>query len=228
MFSGTLARGAYARAAAIRIGAFFALSAAFPLLLDVIVSATYCASVGGACGALGILVWFYTKPLIYLFFALSFVRITVMRLRDIGLPVALAAAVPLLILGDGLFGMTFGAPWGLSFMLGSAQEVPRNLTMALACVGFLCLMRSDPWPADEPGGAQGFGYAGALAFGIVTLAAGFASLSLCCDIGTWIGGTPASVFFTTTMRHYGLWGTPALLLVALSLMIWRQHRVQAS
>lgn len=217
MFSRPMSRGAYARAAGIRIGLFAAVTFAYPFALYAIVKSTHCGN--DTCGAVSLVVSMFAKPTIYLLFVLSFIGITIRRVRDIGIPVVLAAIVPALMLGDLMFGFTFGAPWSLGFVLGGMAQAPRNLFMALVCIGFLCLARSQ----DEAGGEQRWGMAGALAFGIVTLSSIFAVLSFCRDVGAWLGGVNTMQFFFQVMRYYSLYGTPVLLIVMFALVVWRQR-----
>src|SRR5262245_54321876 len=142
MFTGTLSRGRFAKGALIRIALLVAITAGFPFILRAIFQATACARVGGACGAVALVASFYLKPLIYLAFVFSFVGITMRRLRDLALPAAMVIILVVLMLGDLMFGITFGAPWSLGFVLGGSVQWPRYLFASLLCIAFLCLVPS--------------------------------------------------------------------------------------
>jgi hypothetical protein len=90
------------------------------------------------------------------------------------------------------------------------------------CIGFLCLIRG----SDEAGspGERRWGMAGALAFGIVTMAAIFAALNFIREIGAWLGGANATKFFLYLPYYYSLYGAPLLLIAMLAVVIWRERR----
>jgi uncharacterized membrane protein YhaH (DUF805 family) len=216
MFAGTLSRGAYARAAAIRIAAFIAMTAAFPFLLMAILKVSGCAGIGGACGALGLVVAIYFKPVIYLAFVVSFVGITVRRVRDLSLPVALAAILPILMLGDAMFGVAMGAPWSVGFALGASGQWPRFLFASLLCIAFLCLLPA----TDKPGSENRWGVSGAVALGLLIAACIGAVIRLFQDFGPLF---LSDTSFTTVIRIYALYGTSAILVLLLTFVVWR-HR----
>jgi|HubBroStandDraft_6_1064221.scaffolds.fasta_scaffold511119_1 uncharacterized membrane protein YhaH (DUF805 family) len=227
MFAGRMSRGAYARAAAIRIGLFVAATVAFPFVLYAIIKSSNCAGIGGACGALALVVSFYIKPPLYILLVLSFVGITVRRVRDIGLPVALAAAVPVLMLGDVIFGMTFGAHWSLAFTFGAiTQQFPRDLIMALACIGFLCVARSQ----DEAAGGDGrrWGMPGAIALGIVVSNSIFALISLANEIALVLISANSVMPLTYTITYISLAMSPVLLIAMFVLVVRQQRRLSAA
>jgi uncharacterized membrane protein YhaH (DUF805 family) len=120
-FSGKMSRAAYARAAAIRVGLFVVVTLGYPFALAAIVKNSGCGN--DTCGALSLVISLVAKPAIYLVFVLSVIAITVRRVRDIGLPVALAAIVPVLMLGDLMTMMAFGAPWTVGFVMGAVGQV---------------------------------------------------------------------------------------------------------
>jgi uncharacterized membrane protein YhaH (DUF805 family) len=229
MFAGRLSRGRYARAAAIRIGLFVAATLAFPLLLYAIIKSSNCGGIGGACGALALVVSFYFKPPLYLIFVISFIGITVRRVRDVGLPVALAAAVPVLMLGDVMFGMTFGAPWSLAFSFGVVKKFPTYLIMALMCIGFLCVAPSSDEAAsgEAGGGERRWGGAGALAFGIVVLSSLSALTALAREVA-FLFISPSSVQFMTYVIMYVTLSMSPVLLFAMFVLIVRQQRRRPS
>jgi uncharacterized membrane protein YhaH (DUF805 family) len=227
MFAGRMSRGAYARAAAIRVGLFVAATLAFPFVLYAIIKGSGCAGIGGACGAVALVASFYIKPPLYLLLVLSFVGITVRRVRDIGLPVALAAAVPILMLGDVIFGMTYGAHWSLAFTFGAiTRQIPRDLIMALMCIGFLCVARSKE--EAEGGDGQRWGWAGAVAFGIVVLSSIGALESLVREIALVLMNTSSATLIYTITTYVSLAMAPVLLLAMFVLVARQQRRPSAA
>lgn len=222
MLAGVLSRGAYARAAAIRIGAFVAVTAIFPFLLSAIAFASNCANVGGACGALGVVVSLFAKPVIYFLFVLSFINITVRRLRDLRLPAVLAIILPVLMLGDTMFGITMGAPWGLGFALGSGTQGPRFLFEAIVCIGFLSLVPGADQSKEDR--AERWGYAGAIALGILTLMCISAALMFMRDVSPWVAGVGGLNFSGEVTRIYGAYGIPTILVALLTFVAWRQRQ----
>lgn len=220
MFAGRLAPGPYTRAALIRIGLFVGATVAFPFVLYGIAQLSNCRSVGGACGAVGLVVAMFGKPPIYLIFIASFVGITVRRLRDMGLPVAFAVVVPVLMLADFSFGVTMGAPWSLGFVLGAMGGWPRDLTAALICIAFLCVMPSSP-NSTEP---RHWGYTGTLALGLVIVLTMGAVLSLVRGLQLWFANFNGVLFTQSILKYYNLYGIFALILflVLLGMVAWQQ------
>ena len=222
MFAGQMSRDRYTRAVLVRLGLFVAATAAFPFLLYGIATLSNCRSVGGACGAVGLVVSLYGKPPIYLLFVASFIGITIKRLRDLRLPVALAAIVPLLMLADFSFGVTIGAPWSLGFVLGAMGGWPRYLFMALVGVALLCIV---PTPADdEAGNGRRWGYAGAILLGGLVFVTFGALMSLVPPLSIWFGGASGVAFSQTVMRSYAIYGIPVVIVALVALVAWQQRR----
>jgi uncharacterized membrane protein YhaH (DUF805 family) len=115
-FRGTLSCQEYAWAAGLRIAMFAAFTVAFPVLLSAFISLG--TDVRGA-GAFAFVVAIVVKPTAYLVFVLSLLGISVRRLRAAGLPVALAAIIVLLMLGNTAFAVVFAAPGPLRLHLVS-------------------------------------------------------------------------------------------------------------
>jgi hypothetical protein len=220
MFAGHLADGPYTRAILTRVGLFVGATIALPFVLYGIAEISDCASIAGACGAVGLGVSMFGKPPIYLLFIASFIGITVRRLRDLGLPVSLAAIVPVMMLADFSFAVSFGAPWSMAFTIGAIGGWPRHLFMALVCVAFLCLV-----PAGPNGSRKGrdWGYAGVIAFCIVLLGAADAAFSIFRAISLFVYGVKAIIIVPAAMRYFSLYGLPAMLVASLTLVAW-QHR----
>src|SRR5215204_6604677 len=95
-FSNYLDPKRFAIAAGIRIGLFIVSIVIFPPLLWGIANASGCRGVGGACGALGLVVAMAYKPLVAVAFIFSFAGISVRRARDAGVPGWVGLFVPLL------------------------------------------------------------------------------------------------------------------------------------
>src|SRR5829696_563724 len=170
-FSNYLDPKRFAIAAGIRIGLFIVSIVIFPLLLWGIANASGCRGVGGACGALGLVVAMAYKPLVAVAFIFSFAGISVRRARDAGVAGWVGLFVPLLFAGDYVVLTVFGAPWSLGFSLGVLHTaVPRFTIMALWCIGAMCLL---PSRADD---GEGFGLAGRVAAGLAVFVSIFAAL----------------------------------------------------
>src|SRR5215213_8699678 len=170
-FSNYLDPKRFAIAAGIRIGLFIVSIVIFPLLLWGIANASGCRGVGGACGALGLVVAMAYKPLVAVAFIFSFAGISVGRARDAGEAGWVGLFVPLLFAADHAVLTVFGAPWSLGFSLGVLHTaVPRFTIMALWCIGAMCLL---PSRADD---GEGFGLAGRVAAGLAVFVSIFAAL----------------------------------------------------
>src|SRR5215208_6748778 len=142
-FSNYLDPKRFAIAAGIRIGLFIVSIVIFPLLLWGVANASGCRGVGGACGALGLVVAMAYKPLVAVAFIFSFAGISVRRARDAGVAGWVGLFVPLLFAADHAVLTVFGAPWSLGFSLGVLHTaVPRFTIMALWCIGAMCLLPS--------------------------------------------------------------------------------------
>ena len=130
---------------------FVLITLAFPYLLYGLLSISGCQRTGGACGALGLVLSIYIKPLIYLAYVLSFLGLAIRRLRDAGLPALLAFGLLVLMLGDIQWGMVASAPWSVAFVTGYGGGFPHALMAGLACVAALSML---PAWSSETGGAE--------------------------------------------------------------------------
>jgi uncharacterized membrane protein YhaH (DUF805 family) len=140
MFAGTISRGDYTRAAAMRLGLFASGVLGIPVALYVLDRIQYCPPY--FCGPLSAtMITFYVMPVLYFGLLWSLIGISVGRLRDIGLPVALAAVLPMLMLGDLLAALTLDG-FAFDSYTRAVHPIPGNIVMALACVSFLCMARS--------------------------------------------------------------------------------------
>lgn len=153
-----LTRRGFALALAWRLGLLVALTPTFPFITSFIAKVSNCASIGGACGAVALVSGLWLKPIIFLVFVASMLRISMRRARDVALPGSLGLIVPLLLLMDWHYGVTLGAHWSVGFSIGRALGTPYYIASALACIAFLCTIRS----GESSPGAR-FGIAGALA-----------------------------------------------------------------
>ncbi|MEZ5907320.1 MAG: DUF805 domain-containing protein [Hyphomicrobiaceae bacterium] len=219
-FRGVLSRRDYAIAALIRIAVFLAVTFAFPFLLKTFVYSTNCRGVGGACGALALVVAIYLKPIIYLVFVYSWLGITVRRLRDAGLPVALVGVLVVLFWADAAFAVVFGSPWTVGFVLGILKlALPKYLIAALICIVFLCLVDSD----EDGRGASRFG---AFGMGAAVVLGGFVLAAIATYIAMRTGysgmrGRRAMSALVQAMKFRAALNTPlgiALTLLPLTLL----------
>ncbi|WP_088347558.1 MULTISPECIES: DUF805 domain-containing protein [Rhodomicrobium] len=177
-FYGSIGRRRFFWAATVRIGLFVASVAGFPFLLKALAIVTKCQSVGGACGALGLVASVAFKPLAFALLVFSFIGISVRRARDAGLPGWAGLFVPLLLAADQGFLVLTGAPWSLAFISGAmGPQVPRFLLLGLACIAFLCAL-----PARETASGNSFGAPGWIAFGLALFIAAHATLVILASI----------------------------------------------
>jgi hypothetical protein len=163
----------------------------------------------------------FGKPPIYLIFIASFISITARRLRDLRLPVALVGAVPIMMLANFSFGITFGAPWSLSFTMGTGGEWPRYLFMALICVAFLCVMPTSSGYLDSE---KRWGLAGVIALSILLLATLDAAFTILRGVSIWLYGVKGIIIPPLMLRYFSLYGLPVLLTGSLMLVAWQQRK----
>jgi uncharacterized membrane protein YhaH (DUF805 family) len=143
-FLGVMGRRRFLWAAGARIALFAASVAAFPLFMMTLATLTGCQSVGGACGAVGLLGAMAYKPLVFTCLVFSFIGITMRRARDVGMPGWVGLYIPLLIAAGQAFFVGLGAG-------GAAGHVPRYALLALACTAALGALPSrGPAPSGNP------------------------------------------------------------------------------
>lgn len=142
----------YAAAAARRNLLLVAVTLAFPFVLREYINVSGCRGIGGACGALALVVSLFAKPAIYVLFALSYASITERRLADAALPRAFALGFVVLMLANVHWGMVMGAPWTVGFATGFGGGEPTYLMAALAFAAALSVLRtSSELPQSEAG-----------------------------------------------------------------------------
>lgn len=163
-FSKFMTRKEYAVAAGWRLGLFIAATVGFPFALFAVLKGSNCASIGGACGALALVIGLYVKPVIFIVFLGSMVAISVRRVRDLGLPAYLGLLVPALLVVDWQFATIVGAPWSVGFVLGGLFSLPYHFLSALLCIAFLSCVGSAEGDADAP--SDRFGLAGKIALAL--------------------------------------------------------------
>ncbi len=149
MFRGRTDAATFAAAAGWVNALFVGVTIAFPFLLYWLLSISGCQRVGGACGALGLVLAIYIKPMIYIAYVLSFLGLAWRRLRDAGLPSVLALGLFVLMLSDVQWGLVMGSPWSVGFATGFRGGFPRALMAGLACVAALSML-----PAWGSGGSH--------------------------------------------------------------------------
>jgi uncharacterized membrane protein YhaH (DUF805 family) len=225
MFSGRLSRGEYARAAAMRFGLVIAGMLAIPAALYEINNSNQSCP-AEFCGALpGILITFVVMPALYLGLILSLIGVTVRRLRDLELPVVLVVVVPALMLGDLMSAVTLDGFVFDTQTQNVFHPIPGNLLMALACVGFLCVARSETSTGEA--GAGRWGVAGALALGVVTFASAFALFKFVSELAV-AAGAESNAFFGYAVSYVGASIAPIMLIVMLVLAARSRHRSHAA
>lgn len=119
----------------------------WPFLLGSAVSATSCRNVGGACGALALVLSLYVKPFVYLIFLATLLPWTIRRWRDAGLPRLLRIPlVAMLVMGKG-FWLVASAPWSVGFVVGAGGGVAPVVPAGFACLLALACLRT--WPSVD-------------------------------------------------------------------------------
>ncbi|TWF53038.1 hypothetical protein [Neorhizobium alkalisoli] len=124
-----------------RIGVFAVVTIGFPLFVYGMITLLGASKVGGASGALALVLGLYLKPVIYLALTFSMLRISLRRARTLNLPALIGICVPLFFFADLGFGMTFGSFWAVGFSLGILHmPVPASLIAGVVTtltLGFL-------------------------------------------------------------------------------------------
>lgn len=132
----------YALGLGTRFGAFIIITLAFPLFVYGVIEISGARGVDGASGALAMVLGIYLKPLIYLCLAGSTLRNSLKRARTIGISTFMGLCIPVLILADLSFGITFGSSWAVGFSLGIVPaSVPTSLLAAAIAIVTLSLVR---------------------------------------------------------------------------------------
>jgi uncharacterized membrane protein YhaH (DUF805 family) len=140
---GYMGRGNFLRAAALRFGLFAASVIGFPFLLMAIAKSSGCAGIGGACGALGLVVATAVKPLAFILLLFSLVGISSRRASDAGLPSWVGLAIPAFLGFDYNYFVYHGAPWTFAFSAGIlSQTAPRFALLALYFIGIMAILPS--------------------------------------------------------------------------------------
>jgi uncharacterized membrane protein YhaH (DUF805 family) len=225
MFSGRLSRTDFARAAAARLGLFASGVLAIPAALYVLDRSQYCPP--EFCGPLAAsLITLTVMPVLYIGLMMSLLGITVRRLRDIGLAPALAAAVPLLMLGDLLAALTLDGFVFDSYRRGVVHPIPGNLVMALACIGFLCVARRGDESGEEF--SRRWGTLGALALGVVTLASVVALLKFMSEIGMALSGINANAALAYAILYSSAVIMPMFVIALFAAIAFRERQIFAA
>jgi hypothetical protein len=217
-FGGLMDRRMFCRAAAPRLGLFFASVA--PWLLMAIASASGYAPVLGEVGAMGLfVVTIILLPLAFALFIFSFVGISMRRTRDAGMPGPLGLLSPLLFASNFPFLVHAGAPGG-PFSKGVLfQSLPMASLLALYCIAILCAM-----PPRYNRGANPFGVAGWVAFALGIPIAANAMLDL---VVAFTGIHPWMHEHAWLLRRIAL-VTPYAMIAFAAILAWIAWRFRAS
>jgi hypothetical protein len=189
-----MTQGRYAVAILGRIGLLVAATLAFPYFVWLMVEASGARRVGGAGGALAVVLSVYVKPVLYLLFAASMLRPVMRRAATLGMSAALGLGVVALVLGDLGFGIAFGAHWGAGFVMGILKvSAPWFLLGALiASVTLGLLLAHD----DDGSAAQRLGVAYRVWLTLFCVLAATAALAVSPAILVLLMGKGASPLLT--------------------------------
>jgi hypothetical protein len=139
--------GQYARSLATRFGVFAAITIGFPFFVYGVIQMSGARGIGGASGALALVLGLYLKPAIYLALAYSMLQISLRRARTIGISPLIGLCVPLLVLADLSFGITLGSFWAVGFSLGILSvAAPVSLIAAVITALTFSLLRDHEEP----------------------------------------------------------------------------------
>jgi uncharacterized membrane protein YhaH (DUF805 family) len=145
-----LSGGQFGRAVCNRVLILLGVNFALRFLAPAVGPLAICSTTSISCKALlmAIAVPLYSKWFIVLLFALSFLNITVGRLRDAGLPWILAGVVPVLLFADLRFGIAFLGPWKSEMTYALSGDSARFLIAGFSCLAALCVMGKRGEPAQ--------------------------------------------------------------------------------
>ena len=218
MFAGRMTRAEYAEAVAARLGVFAAGVLGIPASLHALNQTQYCPP--EMCGPMAAS-WttLIVMPVLYFGLLLSLLGISVRRLRDIGLPVALAIAIPVLMLGDLLAALTLDGFVFDSYVRHSVHPIPANIMMALACIGFLCVARSEH--ANDEALDRRWGIAGVVAFGVVTLATVLALFKFLSEVAFAAGS--GNTIYIYALGYGGALLALLPMIMMFLLLLWRDR-----
>ena len=221
-----MSRGSYALRSAVRVLILVALTIAFPFVLRLMLKKSGCGN--DTCGALSLVLSLFAKPAIYIVFVLSFIGITMRRLRDAGIPVWIVVALPLLFLADLSFAMAFGAPWTVGFVMGMpGLMLPKFMLTALACIVFLSVVPGSDGGMDD----RRWGLVGIAALCLLLVVTAYAMLALVPVVSAIAGGAKMLQLYiglAPIMRPlayvfpYAVGGLVALLVI----LAWQQRSAQ--
>lgn len=221
MFAGRLSRGEFASAVAARFGIFASGVLAIPALLYALDQSQYCPP--EMCGPRAAsLITFGIMPVLYIGLMVSLIGISVRRLRDIGVPTALVAVVPLLMLGDVLAALTLDGFVFNPYMRNAVHPIPGNLVMALACIGFLCVAQRGHDASDEL--SRRWGALGALTLGVVTLVSVAALFKFLSEIAMAFGGVGSSEIVVYAVLYASALITPMIVIVLLGAVAFQDRQ----
>jgi hypothetical protein len=142
-----------------RVGIFLALTLGFPFIIYGIVLATGAHRVGGASGAMAVVVGIFLKPVIIFAFLIAMISPSWKRMRSLGIFPVWGLMIPLLLAMDYTYLFAAGNFWGASFSMGIlAVQTPMYAMTALVLM--IAMAIAAPPSGGEPRGLSRFGGAG--------------------------------------------------------------------
>ncbi len=134
----------YAMNSLIRIACLAGVTIGFPYFVYFVIQVAGARNTSGASGALALVLGMYLKPLIYLIFCLSFLRLTARRAATLGMSAWYGLTFVIVLLGDIGFATVFGSHWSVAFTMGVLRlPMPWLLLAGLCAVLTLCLLPRD-------------------------------------------------------------------------------------
>lgn len=127
--------------------------AAYPWILRGLVELSNCRGIGGACGAVAVVISVYVRPPVIIVFAAFLLWILVRRMRRLNISLGWTFAAGIWLLGSFPFLMAFGNFWAANFSLGLLY-LSLPITLMILLVFILFLIFADDNPASSADSIQ--------------------------------------------------------------------------
>ncbi|MFA6117652.1 MAG: hypothetical protein WC729_26920 [Sphingomonas sp.] len=190
--------------------------AAFPFLLRLLVVGSGCAGVGGACGALAVVLGIYLRYPVVIGVGLYLAILTWRRLRTVGVHPSAFLFVLLIFTAASPFLFALGNFWGASFALGIVSLHSPLPTLVLLLASLIALSRL---PEDDAGHYRGPARGTALAIGGLVLLLTSPQWLMGFMMIPFVGRLFLPAAFLISGRILGGWGPYAVLISAAAFVV---------
>ncbi len=124
---------------------------AYPWVLRGLVELSNCRGVGGACGAVAVVISVYVRPPVIFVFVAFLIWVLAKRMRRLKISMGWTFAVGIWLLGSFPFLVAFGNFWGANFSLGLLYlSLPISLMILLVFILFLTFAEGSPAGSADP------------------------------------------------------------------------------